>query len=97
MGTNHKLKVSPHPVANRMPGCVRIAEAAGGALPSAPIDPSQILTTDELAARLKVSPRVIYGQTRVRSQNAIPHFRVGKVLRFNWSSVSEWLRGQKAA
>jgi hypothetical protein len=68
---------------------------AGGA--SAPIDPSQILTMDEVAARLKVNPRVVYNLTRVRSQNPIPHFRVGQALRFNWLSVSAWLRGQKAA
>jgi excisionase family DNA binding protein len=66
-------------------------------MPPAPIDPSQILTVDELAARLKVTRRVVYGLTRVRSQHPIPHFRIGRVLRFNWLSVSEWLQGQRAA
>lgn len=62
-----------------------------------PVDPSDILTIDEVAAKLKVTRRVVYGLTRVRSQNCIPHFHVGRVLRFNWLSVSEWMRGQKAA
>jgi excisionase family DNA binding protein len=63
-----------------------------------PVDPSDILTIDEVAAKLKVSRRVVYGLTRVRSQNCIPHFHVGQAVRFNWLSVSEWTRrGQKAA
>ncbi len=71
------------------------ARTASASMP--PIDPSDILTMDEVAAKLKVSPRVIYGQTRVRSRNPIPHSHVGRVLRFSWLSVSEWFRGQKAA
>jgi excisionase family DNA binding protein len=65
--------------------------------PAISVDPSQILTVDEVAARLKVTRRVVYGLTRVRSQNSIPHYHVGRVLRFNWLSVSEWLQGQKKA
>jgi excisionase family DNA binding protein len=94
---NYESKVltfrgSPHAVR------VKITEAGGALMPpSAPIDPSQILTIDEVAARLKVTRRVVYGLIRVRSQNPIPHFRVGQALRFNWPSVSAWLQGQKAA
>lgn len=62
-----------------------------------PVDPSHILTVDEVASKLKVTRRVVYGLTRVRSQNCIPHFHVGQAVRFNWLSVSEWMRGQKAA
>jgi excisionase family DNA binding protein len=69
--------------------------AASAAMP--PVDPSHILTIDEVAAKLKVSRRVVYGLTRVRSQNCIPHYHVGRVLRFNWLSVSDWLQEQKAA
>jgi hypothetical protein len=63
----------------------------------APVDPSDILTIDEVAAKLKVTRRVVYGLTRVRSQNCIPHFHVGRVLRFNWLSVSEWIQEQTKA
>jgi excisionase family DNA binding protein len=58
------------------------------------LNPSTILTIDELAARLKVTRRVVYGLTRTRSQNPVPFFRVGKVLRFVWSEVSVWIEDQ---
>jgi len=60
----------------------------------AALNPSTILTIDELAARLKVTRRVVYGLTRTRSQNPVPFFRVGKVLRFVWSEVSVWIEDQ---
>jgi hypothetical protein len=72
----------------------RITEASA-AMP--PVDPSDILTIDEVAAKLKVTRRVVYGLTRVRSQNCIPHFHVGQALRFNWLSVSEWIQEQTKA
>jgi hypothetical protein len=92
---NHRLFLLSEVHAWVMKGSPHAVTEAGGA--SAPIDPSQILTMDEVAARLKVNPRVVYNLTRVRSQNPIPHFRVGQALRFNWLSVSAWLQGQKAA
>jgi excisionase family DNA binding protein len=58
------------------------------------LNPLTILTIDELAARLKVTRRVVYGLTRTRSQNPVPFFRVGKVLRFVWSEVSVWIEDQ---
>jgi predicted DNA-binding transcriptional regulator AlpA len=56
------------------------------------IDPSQILTLEEVAARLKVSPRWCYEKSRRRCLNPIPAIRIGRFLRFNWLDVSEWLR-----
>lgn len=65
---------------------------------SAPvIDPSQILTLKEVAERLKVSERFIYEKTRRRSQNPLPVIRMGRYLRFDWTSVSAWLRQQERA
>ncbi len=66
-------------------------------IPRTSIDPSHILTKEQVAERLKVTPRVVYGLTRSRSRNPIPFFRVGKVLRFNWLSVSEWVQSQQKA
>jgi len=55
------------------------------------LDPSQILTLEEVAARLKVPPRWVYERTRKRSQNKIPHTKFGKkTIRFNWAAVSLW-------
>jgi excisionase family DNA binding protein len=60
---------------------------------SAPvIDPSQILTLQEVADRLKVSKRFIYEKTRDRCLNPLPTIRIGKYLRFHWVDVSAWLR-----
>jgi excisionase family DNA binding protein len=61
------------------------------------IDPSSILTLSEVAERLKVSERWIYEKTRRRSQNPLPCIRIGRYLRFDWVSVSAWLRQQERA
>ena len=65
---------------------------------SAPvIEPSNILTIAELSQRLKVSERWVYEKTRRRSQNPLPTIRIGRYLRFDWVSVSAWLREQERA
>jgi predicted DNA-binding transcriptional regulator AlpA len=61
------------------------------------IDPSQILTLAELAQRLKVSERWVYEKCRRRCQNPLPCIRIGRYLRFDWVSVSAWLRQQERA
>jgi excisionase family DNA binding protein len=60
-----------------------------------PLDPSSVLTLDEVAARLRVSRRAIYEKTRKRCANPIPSFRVGKAIRFNWFDVSRWIEQNK--
>src|ERR1700692_1175313 len=60
-----------------------------------PIDPSQISTLAELAERLKVSERWVYEKSRRRCQNPLPCIRIGRYLRFDWTSVSAWLRQQE--
>jgi predicted DNA-binding transcriptional regulator AlpA len=62
-----------------------------------PIDPSQILNLDEVAARLKVSRRWVYEKSRRRCLNPLPVIRIGRYLRFDWMSVSAWLRQQQRA
>jgi len=53
--------------------------------------PEDILTPEELAARLKVRKTWVYKQTRSRSRNPLPRLRIGRYLRFDWTKVSEWL------
>jgi excisionase family DNA binding protein len=65
------------------------------AVPVLPIDPSQILTLEELAARLKVSTRWVYEKSRRRCQNPLPAIRIGRYLRFIWTDVSDWMRHQE--
>jgi hypothetical protein len=59
------------------------------------LDPEDLLTPAELAARLKVSKSWVFEQTRerskIRNKKPLPHIRLGKYLRFSWIQVSEWL------
>jgi excisionase family DNA binding protein len=59
---------------------------------SSAIDPSTILTPEELADRLKVELSWVRQKTRARCPNPIPCYRVGRYIRFDWLAVSEWLR-----
>jgi predicted DNA-binding transcriptional regulator AlpA len=67
-----------------------------GTSPTA-LDPQQILTLEEVAARLKVSPRWCYEKTRRRCSNPLPCIRIGRYIRFDWIRVSAWLRQQERA
>jgi len=69
-----------------------VIQKSAVAVISNPIDPSQILTRGELAQRLKVSERWVNEKTCRRSQNPLPTIRIGRYLRFDWVSVSAWLR-----
>jgi hypothetical protein len=59
--------------------------------------PEDLLTPEQLAERLQVSPSWVFEQTRhrakVRNKNKppLPTIRLGKYLRFSWIAVSEWL------
>jgi hypothetical protein len=43
------------------------------------------------------SARTVYELTRVRNKRPLPAMRAGKVLRFYWSDVEKWLRGEDVA
>jgi Helix-turn-helix domain len=75
----------------------RAGRLAGASVVSSPVDPASILTPEELAARLKVSPRWIYEKSRKRNANPLPVLRLGRYLRFDWLAVSVWLRSQSGA
>jgi hypothetical protein len=50
-----------------------------------------------LAARLKVPNSWVYGQTRLKDGNGIPHLRVGKYRRSRLDEVLGWLEGRARA
>ncbi len=50
-----------------------------------------ILTPEELAARLKVPDSWVYEKTHGRCRNPIPCLRLGRYVRFDWHSVASWL------
>lgn len=61
----------------------------------AQVDPSDILTPDELAERLQTSRSWVFEMTRQRQRNPIPHYKIGRYLRFNWRDVCAWLECNK--
>ncbi len=97
MATRHKLGSSSPWLALSRPDlgparCVsgRVAHLPGMETTHAQRDViEQILSTSELAARLRVSVQTLYD---LRSQGRGPRgFRVGRELRFRLSEVDSWL------
>jgi len=56
-----------------------------------PLSPQDILTPEEVAARLKVPPSWVYEKTRARCRNPMPCLRLGRYIRFAWPKIIEWL------
>jgi len=55
----------------------------------------ELLDIGELAAKLKVPVSWIYDRTRRHGPDRIPHYKIGKYVRFSAPEVAEYLR-QKA-
>lgn len=51
----------------------------------------EFLTVAEIAAALKVPVSWIYERSRRRGRDRIPHFKLGKYLRFHPAKVRAWL------
>lgn len=56
------------------------------------MNPNELITAKELANRLKVPVSWIYRRTRL-GQEAIPHVKMGKYVRFNWEEVVRFYKG----
>ena len=52
----------------------------------------ELLTVAEVAQAFKVPTSWVYGRTRRRGVERIPHLKLGKYLRFRTSEVHEWLQ-----
>ena len=59
------------------------------------LQPADILTPEELAARLKVRKTWLYEKIRQHGSYPFPHFRMGRYLRFSWTEVSAWIEGTR--
>jgi excisionase family DNA binding protein len=55
----------------------------------------ELLTVSEVAAALKVPVSWVYERTRRSGTDRIPHFKLGKYLRFRWLTVRDWLENLK--
>jgi len=68
------------------------------AAPVVAFDPSDLITVEELANRLRPDLPLAKGvawcreKVRRRTANAIPCFNLGKHLMFSWIAVSDWIR-----
>jgi excisionase family DNA binding protein len=60
------------------------------------IDSEPVLTPEQVAERLQLEPSTIYEFTRRRNKRPLPAMRAGKYLRFYWSEVERWLKGDVA-
>jgi excisionase family DNA binding protein len=67
------------------------ANAAWAEASASLVKAEDILTPEELAARLKVPDSWVYEKTRGRCRNPIPCLRLGRYVRFDWTSVATWL------
>jgi hypothetical protein len=56
---------------------------------------AQLLTVYEIAHTLRVPVSWVYGRTRRRGLERMPHIKLGKYLRFDLNTVSEWLKGMR--
>lgn len=54
----------------------------------------QLLTTEEMAKKLRVHLTWIYSKTRETGPGSIPRIRVGKYNRFIESEVWDWIQRQ---
>jgi len=59
--------------------------------------PENILTADELAARLKVTRGFITEKLRTSCANPIPVLKIGRYCRFHWPDVCVWLESASTA
>jgi len=51
-------------------------------------DPGDLLTAEEVASLLRMTPAWVYAQTRRRR---IPHLRLGRYVRYRREALDEWI------
>jgi predicted DNA-binding transcriptional regulator AlpA len=58
---------------------------------------SDLMDIREVAHVLNVPISWVYGRTRRRGKERIPHIKLGKYLRFEGPQVLEWVKEQRQA
>lgn len=51
--------------------------------------PDDLLTAEEVAALLRVTPAWVYAQTR---RHRIPHLRLGRYVRYRREALESWMK-----
>ena len=49
----------------------------------------EVLTVADIARWLRISPNMVYGLVH---ENKLPHFRVGKCIRFDAEVIEDWIK-----
>jgi excisionase family DNA binding protein len=57
----------------------------------APSTPDQLLDVKGAAELLNVPESWIYQHVRARAEQRLPHFKLGKYIRFSATALSQWL------
>lgn len=67
--------------------------------PSLVFLPSDLLTPHQLAARLQVAVTWVYERSRKRKSGvpSLPVIKLGKLLRYNWPDVCQYLERARRA
>lgn len=61
-------------------------------MPSAELNPNDLLPIEQVAARLHVEVSWVREKVRRRCPNPLPCFNLGRHLLFDWAAVSDWIR-----
>jgi hypothetical protein len=56
-----------------------------------------LMTVEEITRVLHVPVSWVYGRTRRRGAERIPHVKLGKYLRFEFAKVRYWLNGKRSS
>lgn len=57
----------------------------------------RLLTVRQVAELLQVSPSWVYGRTRRRGRDQLPHLKLGKYVRFDERAVQEFLEHRRVS
>jgi excisionase family DNA binding protein len=57
--------------------------------------PDRLLDVKEAAALLNVPESWIYQHVRARAEDQLPHFKVGKYIRFSAQALTQWLEAHR--
>ncbi len=67
------------------------SSAGGGDFGPPRQTPEEVLTLEEAARWLKMTPSQLYELTRKRARRPLPCLKAGKTLRFRLSAIDLWL------
>src|SRR5712664_3691734 len=69
-----------------------VAARSSGSSPSVGLNPDDLLSIEQVAARLRTDVAWVREKVRRRCPNPIPVFNLGRHLLFSWPAVCEWIR-----